>query len=73
MTELNNFINRFQFTLPATRQSGPKAGKSAAVLLPIINKPNPTLLLTQRSPFYAPMQARSHFQEGQVTRRMVRL
>ncbi len=63
MTELNNFINRFQFTLPATRQSGPKAGKSAAVLLPIINKPNPTLLLTQRS-LYAPMQVRSHFQEG---------
>lgn len=59
MTELNNFINRFQFTLPATRQSGPKAGKSAAVLLPIINKPNPTLLLTQRSPFL-----RSH--AGQV-------
>ncbi|MDO7829397.1 CoA pyrophosphatase [Providencia sp. CRE-138-0111] len=51
MTELNNFINRFQFTLPTTRQPVFKAGKSAAVLLPIINKPHPTLLLTQRSPF----------------------
>ncbi|MGG4662828.1 CoA pyrophosphatase [Providencia vermicola] len=59
MTELNNFINRFQFTLPTTRQAQRQTGKSAAVLLPIINKPNPTLLLTQRSPFL-----RSH--AGQV-------
>ncbi|HGN1705774.1 TPA: CoA pyrophosphatase [Providencia rettgeri] len=59
MTKLNNFINRFQFTLPKTRQPIRKAGKSAAVLLPIINKPTPTLLLTQRSPFL-----RSH--AGQV-------
>lgn len=51
MTELSEFINRFQFTLPITRQSQRAASKSAAVLLPIINKPIPTLLLTQRSPF----------------------
>ncbi|MBP6121384.1 MULTISPECIES: CoA pyrophosphatase [Providencia] len=59
MTKLNQFINRFQFTLPITRQPISQAGKSAAVLLPIINKPIPTLLLTQRSPFL-----RSH--AGQV-------
>ncbi|MBC5790583.1 CoA pyrophosphatase [Providencia sp. JUb39] len=59
MTELNSFINRFQFTLPLSRQPATSAGKAAAVLLPIINKSNPTLLLTQRSPLL-----RSH--AGQV-------
>lgn len=59
MTELNQFISRFQFTLPQTRQPSGPAGKSAAVLLPIINKANPTLLLTQRASFL-----RSH--AGQV-------
>lgn len=59
MTELNSFISRFQFTLPPSRQPATKAGKAAAVLLPIIDKPNPTLLLTQRSPLL-----RSH--AGQV-------
>lgn len=51
MTRLNDFINRFQFTLPITRPPLRSASKSAAVLLPIINKENPTLLLTKRSPF----------------------
>lgn len=60
MTKLSNFINRFQFTLPASRPQAAQTGKSAAVLLPIINKPTPTLLLTQRSPFL-----RSH--AGQVS------
>ncbi|MEQ5042004.1 CoA pyrophosphatase [Providencia manganoxydans] len=59
MTELSEFINRFQLTLPITRQPQRMASKSAAVLLPIINKSTPTLLLTQRSPFL-----RSH--AGQV-------
>lgn len=59
MTKLNDFISRFQFTLPVTRQTQRTASKSAAVLLPIINKKTPTLLLTQRSPFL-----RSH--AGQV-------
>lgn len=60
MTKLSDFINRFQFTLPTTRPQAAPTGKSAAVLLPIINKPTPTLLLTQRSPFL-----RSH--AGQVS------
>ncbi|MCW2254511.1 8-oxo-dGTP pyrophosphatase MutT (NUDIX family) [Providencia alcalifaciens] len=51
MIKLNDFINRFQFTLPIARQPMRSASKSAAVLLPIINKENPTLLLTKRSPF----------------------
>ncbi|EKT56289.1 CoA pyrophosphatase [Providencia sneebia] len=59
MTELNEFINRFQFTLPLTHQPKRSVGKTAAVLLPIINKSTPTLLLTQRSPLL-----RSH--AGQV-------
>ena len=59
MTELNDFINRFQFTLPLPRQPAKQTGKTAAVLLPIINKAAPTLLLTQRSPLL-----RSH--AGQV-------
>lgn len=70
MTELNNFINRFQFTLPTTRQPVFKAGKSAAVLLPIINKPHPTLLLTQRSPFLRSHAGEVAFPGGQVTPRM---
>ncbi|PHM46855.1 CoA pyrophosphatase [Xenorhabdus miraniensis] len=49
MTSLSDFIHRFQLQLPS--QSPHLAGnqRNAAVLLPIICKPEPTLLLTQRS------------------------
>lgn len=50
MTPIDTFINRFQLTLPDDKVNQPlHAQKSAAVLLPIINKPNPTLLLTERA------------------------
>ncbi|MEQ2024562.1 CoA pyrophosphatase [Xenorhabdus szentirmaii] len=49
MTQLSDFIHRFQLQLPT--QPKPLAGnqQNAAVLLPIICKPEPTLLLTQRA------------------------
>ncbi|PAV01732.1 CoA pyrophosphatase [Arsenophonus sp. ENCA] len=54
MDMLDNFINRFQLILPiATGTAQPvntdSAKKSAAVLLPIICKPEPTLLFTKRT------------------------
>lgn len=49
MTPLDNFINRFQLILPNTVNPCNQSQKTAAVLLPIINKPQPTLLLTQRA------------------------
>ncbi|WP_369406914.1 hypothetical protein [Arsenophonus endosymbiont of Aleurodicus floccissimus] len=54
MNILDNFINRFQLILPiATGIAQPvntdSAKKSAAVLLPIICKPEPTLLFTKRT------------------------
>lgn len=54
MNTLDNFINRFQLILPVptgTIQSVniDRAKKSAAVLLPIICKPEPTLLFTKRT------------------------
>lgn len=70
MTKLNEFINRFQFTLPVTRRTQRTASKSAAVLLPIINKTTPTLLLTQRSPFCVRMPDKWLSQEGHVTLKM---
>lgn len=50
MTPIDTFINRFQLTLPDDKVNQPlHAQKTAAVLLPIINKPNPTILLTERA------------------------
>ncbi|MCW9739885.1 CoA pyrophosphatase [Proteus mirabilis] len=49
MTLIDTFINRFQLTLPEPVNQPIDAKKSAAVLLPIINKPNPTILLTERA------------------------
>ncbi|OAT37242.1 CoA pyrophosphatase [Proteus myxofaciens] len=49
MTNIEKFINRFQLTLPNQDVANHHAQKSAAVLLPIIDKPNPTLLLTERA------------------------
>lgn len=49
MTPIDNFINRFQLTLPDTVNLSSDGQKTAAVLLPIINKPVPTLLLTERA------------------------
>ncbi|MEQ4922307.1 CoA pyrophosphatase [Proteus hauseri] len=49
MTPIDNFINRFQLTLPDPVNQPSHSQKTAAVLLPIINKPVPTLLLTERA------------------------
>lgn len=49
MTPIDDFINRFQLTLPDTVITSSHSQKTAAVLLPIINKPIPTLLLTERA------------------------
>lgn len=51
---LDNFIKRFQLILPiatgtAQHVNTDSAKKSAAVLLPIICKPEPTLLFTKRT------------------------
>ncbi|MBW7983175.1 CoA pyrophosphatase [Enterobacillus tribolii] len=56
--ELEQFITRFQLQMPVWRSSDPGL-RQAAVLIPIINRPEPTLLLTQRS-----SQLRKH--AGQV-------
>lgn len=56
--ELAQFITRFQLQLPVQRTSNP-ALRQAAVLIPVINRPEPTLLLTQRA-----SQLRKH--AGQV-------
>ncbi|PHM45741.1 CoA pyrophosphatase [Xenorhabdus mauleonii] len=49
MTSLSDFIHRFQLQLPAQPAQLACNQRNAAVLLPIICKPEPTLLLTQRS------------------------
>ncbi|SFU66437.1 CoA pyrophosphatase [Xenorhabdus koppenhoeferi] len=49
MTSLSDFIHRFQLQLPAQPTSLASNQRNAAVLLPIICKPEPSLLLTQRS------------------------
>lgn len=54
MNIIDNFINRFQLILPVptdTIQSvdDDRSKKSAAVLLPVICKPEPTLLFTKRT------------------------
>ncbi|MBS9442220.1 CoA pyrophosphatase [Photorhabdus heterorhabditis] len=59
MMLLSNFINRFQLQLPPHPKRPSNNRRHAAVLLPIISKPRPTLLLTQRS-----ITLRSH--AGQV-------
>ncbi|PHM63814.1 CoA pyrophosphatase [Xenorhabdus ishibashii] len=49
MTSLSDFIHRFQLQLPARPAHLASNQRNAAVLLPIICKPEPTLLFTQRS------------------------
>ncbi|AOM40362.1 CoA pyrophosphatase [Xenorhabdus hominickii] len=49
MTSLSDFIHRFQLQLPEQPTHLANNERNAAVLLPIICKPEPTLLLTQRS------------------------
>ncbi|MGJ0629032.1 CoA pyrophosphatase [Xenorhabdus bovienii] len=49
MTSLSDFIHRFQLQLPAQPADLAINQRNAAVLLPIICKPEPTLLLTQRA------------------------
>ncbi|MDE9567113.1 NUDIX domain-containing protein, partial [Xenorhabdus bovienii] len=49
MISLSDFIHRFQFQLPAQPTNLASNQRNAAVLLPIICKPEPSLLLTQRS------------------------
>ncbi|AYA40482.1 CoA pyrophosphatase [Xenorhabdus nematophila] len=49
MTSLSDFIYRFQLQLPAQPTRSASNQRNAAVLLPIICKPEPSLLLTQRS------------------------
>lgn len=46
--ELARFVTRFQLRVPVNHASNPGL-RQAAVLIPIINRPEPTLLLTQRS------------------------
>ncbi|MDX7992384.1 CoA pyrophosphatase [Xenorhabdus littoralis] len=59
MISLSDFIYRFQLQLPAKTTQLASNQRNAAVLLPIICKPEPTLLLTQRS-----LNLRSH--AGQI-------
>lgn len=66
MNTLDNFINRFQLILPEPIGSVQsinvdRAKKSAAVLLAIICKPEPTLLFTKRTETYAFMRVKSLF------------
>ncbi|WP_340620350.1 CoA pyrophosphatase [Xenorhabdus siamensis] len=49
MTSLSDFIHRFQLQLPVQPKYLSNNQRNAAVLLPIICKPEPTLLLTQRA------------------------
>ncbi|OCQ52835.1 putative NUDIX hydrolase [Photorhabdus australis subsp. thailandensis] len=49
MILLSDFINRFQLQRPSHPKRPANNRRHAAVLLPIIRKPKPTLLLTQRS------------------------
>lgn len=47
---LNSLHSRFNLTLPATHPTMPwRGGAQAAVLIPLVNRPEPTLLLTQRA------------------------
>ncbi|OTA20747.1 coenzyme A pyrophosphatase [Xenorhabdus beddingii] len=59
MTSLSDFIHRFQLQLPSQPPHLAGNQRNAAVLLPIICKPEPTLLFTLRS-----QSLRSH--AGQV-------
>ncbi|MDC9595524.1 CoA pyrophosphatase [Xenorhabdus anantnagensis] len=59
MISISDFIHRFQLQLPAHSAHLPSNQRNAAVLLPIICKPEPTLLFTQRS-----INLRSH--AGQI-------
>ncbi|PHM60690.1 coenzyme A pyrophosphatase [Xenorhabdus stockiae] len=49
MTSLSDFIHRFQLQTPVQPDYPVSNQRNAAVLLPIICKPEPTLLLTQRA------------------------
>ncbi|OTA15788.1 coenzyme A pyrophosphatase [Xenorhabdus vietnamensis] len=49
MISISDFIRRFQLQLPAQPAHLANNQRNAAVLLPIICKPEPTLLFTQRS------------------------
>ncbi len=49
MISLSDFVNRFQLQLPPPPKRLLDNNRHAAVLLPIICKPKPTLLLTRRS------------------------
>ncbi|MDC9593855.1 CoA pyrophosphatase [Xenorhabdus sp. IM139775] len=49
MTSISDFIHRFQLQLPVRSAYSAHNPRNAAVLLPIICKPEPTLLFTQRS------------------------
>ncbi|ETS30429.1 CoA pyrophosphatase [Photorhabdus temperata] len=49
MMPLSDFINRFQLQIPSPPKRLANNTRHAAVLLPIICKPKPTLLLTQRA------------------------
>ncbi|TNH43243.1 CoA pyrophosphatase [Photorhabdus luminescens] len=49
MISLSDFVNRFQLQLPPPPKRLSDNTRHAAVLLPIICKPKPTLLLTRRS------------------------
>ncbi|SFN42115.1 CoA pyrophosphatase [Xenorhabdus japonica] len=49
MISISDFIHRFQLQLPTHPAHLPSNQRNAAVLLPIICKPEPTLLFTQRS------------------------
>lgn len=46
--ELSEFVARFQLQAPIQTNEGHNL-RQAAVLIPIVNRPQPTLLLTQRS------------------------
>lgn len=47
--EVEAFIRRFQLYLPRPLATTPRGHRKAAVLIPIICRPEPTLLLTRRS------------------------
>lgn len=47
--ELDDFLSRFQLLRPQPSQ-GALNQRQAAVLVPIVRRPQPGLLLTQRSP-----------------------
>ncbi len=49
MTSISDFIHRFQLQLPIQPVPLASHQRNAAVLLPIICKPEPTLLFTQRA------------------------